>query len=513
MNYKAVKYTVGQIFKSVAALLVIPFITSALYGELADAQLLLVYIVTALVLLSLGCVLTKEVPDDKNYYAREGILTVGLSWIAITLIGTLPLMFGNYGKELYESLTFFDWLFETASGFSTTGATVLSGAQIEGMSRGLLMWRSLTHWIGGMGILVFILALAPASGGSGMQMMQNESTGFSVSKLVGRTTLSAKILYIMYTTLTLLQFIFLVCSQSFKGGTDAFHALILSFSTAGTGGFSASAGSVGDFNAYVQTVVGVFMLLFGINFTLFFLVLVGRWKDALKSEELRFYIIVILASLILISINLWLGESKYETFWIALPYAAFTTVSVITTTGFDITASSGFVDSGSWPAFSIAVLLVLMFIGGCAGSTSGGFKCSRALLLLKAAWASLKSALNPNAVYVVRLDGKKVEDKVISGVANFFALYMIIVVAGAALVALDPAAGLGEQPIIDALMSVMTCLGNVGPKLTEIVGASSTFVQYAPATKVLFSAVMLIGRLEIYPMLLLFAPKTYSRKY
>lgn len=513
MNFKAVKYTLGQIFKLVSALFLIPFITSAVYGELGDPYILFAYLVPMLVLLSLGFVLSKDTPEDGTFYSREGIVTVGLSWILITLIGALPLMIGNYGKALYDGMTYFDWFFESASGFSTTGATVLTGAQIESMSRGLLMWRSLTHWIGGMGILIFILAILPASGTSGMRMMQSESTGFSVGKLVSRTAITAKLLYVMYTALTLLQFVMLVSSAGMPGGTSPFHALILSFGTAGTGGFTATAGSVGDFNVYVQTVVGVFMMLFGINFGLYYLTLIGKFKDAIRNEELRWYLFIILGAVFIISLDLWLSESKYTSFFMAAPYAAFTTVSIITTTGFDITASSGLVDSGNWPALSNAVLLLIMFVGGMAGSTSGGFKCSRIAIIVKSAYCSLRSAINPNAVYVVKLDGKKVDDKIVSGVSNFFALFMLIMVLGTALVAIDPATGTGEQSIFDALSSVLSCLSNVGPKVTEIVGPTSNFGLYAPATKVLFSFIMLAGRLEIYPMLLLFAPKTYTKKF
>ena len=513
MNYRIIRHTIGQILKMIAALLSVPFITSAVCGELSDHRVLFAFIVPALIMLALGYVLAGEPPEDKTFYSREGIVIVGASWVVISVLGALPFLFWSAGKDLYAQLNFIDWLFESASGFSTTGATVLSGAQMAGMSRGLLMWRSLSQWIGGMGILLFALAVLPSSAGaSGLFLLQNETTGFTAGKLVSKTTINAKILYIVYGLLTALMILALSLTGLSSGGTDFFNAVILSLGTASTGGFAASAGSVGDFNVAVQVIVGIFMLLFGINFGLYFMLLIGRGRSVLKSEELRFYLIVTALVITVISLNLWLATDGYGSFWNALGIAAFTSVSIITTTSYDITVASGF-SVHEWAAFSQVLLLGLMFIGGCAGSTSGGFKCSRVIILVKSAYAKCKGILNPNAVYTVKLDGKKLDDKTVSGVSNFFVLYMLIFLLGSVLISLDPFVSGSGQPLLTSLSSVLSSISNVGPGLAPETGMAGNYAGLLPVSKAFLSIVMLVGRLEIYPMLLLLSPKTYTRKY
>lgn len=512
MNYKVIRHTIGQIFRLMSALMFIPFITSAFYGELSDPYIVLAFVVTALLMLAIGFLFTQSPPKDRTVFVKEGMITVGISWLLISIIGALPLFIGNMGKPLYENLTFVDWLFESTSGFTTTGASILSGTQIESMSRGCLMWRSLTHWIGGMGVLLFVLALLPSTAGAaGMQFVQAESSGYSVGKLVSKTTLSAKILYVIYGSLTLLEVAALALTNLAPGGADVFNAFILAFGTAGTGGFAATAGSVGDFNVAVQAIVGVFMFLFGINFGLYFLLLTGRIKDALKNHELHFYVGCTVVIIFAISFCLWLSSSPFENFWTALPYAAFTTVSLMTTSGFDITAKAG-VDFTLWPAFAVVLLLIAMFVGGSAGSTGGGFKCSRILVLAKAAASRCKSIINPHAVYAVKMDGKPLDDKTVSGVLAYLLLYIGILIAVTILLCLDPIVADSGQPLLTAFSASLSGISNIGPGLTQVIGPAGSFGGFAAASKILMSVTMLLGRLEIFPMLLLLMPRTYSRK-
>ncbi len=515
MNYKTVIYTIGQILKMVACLMALPLLTALICGE-TSARSIMSFVVPMLVGLGAGFVLTRSRPVEMSFYAREGFLIVGFSWIVISLLGALPFAIGTFGDERFADLSFMDWLFESVSGFTTTGTTILhqtaAGHQIDIMYacgyRGLLLWRSLTHWIGGMGVLVFVLAVLPsASGASGIFLMQAESTGPTVGKLVSRMSSTARLLYIIYTVMTIVEIALLSIAGFFDGGMNFFQAVVLSFGTAGTGGFAATSGSVGDFGIYVQVVVGIFMFLFGINFNLYYLLFIGKAKDLLKNEELRVYVGCLVAGIIITTVNLRVGMgevAEYSNFWSALGVASFTAVSLMTSTGY-ATA-----DFSSWPVLSHGILLLLMFIGACAGSTGGGFKCSRFLILVKCAIMRCRKLLNPRAVYSVKIDGKRLDDEVASGVTGYFTVYVLILLFSVLLVCIDVGA-LGDNPLVTSFSSVLTTLNNIGPGMTPIVGPSGSFFAFAPATKLLFCLLMLFGRLEIYPILMLFTPRTYTR--
>lgn len=501
----------------IAAFLVVPLVTSLVCGEMT-LRLACAFIVPMLVCLGVGFVLTRERPQNPSFYTREGLLIVGFSWIIISLIGALPFAIGTLGNENFADLSYIDWFFESVSGFTTTGSSVLhsvdAGHQIDLMYetgyRGLLMWRSLTHWLGGMGVLIFVLAVLPsASGASGIHLMQAESTGPSVGKIVSRMRGTARILYVIYAVLTLVEILLLTIGSAFDGSMNFFHAVILSFGTAGTGGFAATSGSVGDFGLYVQIVVTVFMFIFGVNFNLYYMILVGRAIEAVKKEELRFYVIMLFAVMLLLTFNVWLGADRTtagyaDSFWSSLQYTSFTAVSLMTSTGYATT------DFTTWPTLSRGLLLLLMFIGASAGSTGGGFKCARFLILIKSALMRCRKVINPRAVYAVKMDGKKLDDEAAGSVNGYFVVYALILFLSTLIVCIDVGA-LGDNQLASAFSSSLTMLNNIGPGMTSVIGPAGDFFLFAPPTKILFSFLMLCGRLEIYPILMLFSPRTYSR--
>lgn len=516
MNVRIVFYHIGQIMRVLAAFLVVPLFTSLICGELTF-RMACAYVVPMLVSLGVGFVLTRSRPADTSFYAREGLLIVGFSWIIISLLGALPFTIGTFGDARFADLSYIDWLFESVSGFTTTGSSILhttaAGHQIDIMYasgyRGLLMWRSLTHWLGGMGVLVFVLAILPSSGASGIHLMQAESTGPSIGKLVSRMRGTARILYVIYAVMTLVEILFLVIGSAFDEHMNFFHAIILSMGTAGTGGFAATSGSVGDFGLYVQIVVTIFMFLFGVNFNLYYMLLIGQIIGVIKREELRFYFLTLVGAILVLTFNVRLGADRgavgyADSFWSSLQYTSFTAVSLMTSTGFATT------DFTAWPTFSRALLLLLMFIGACAGSTGGGFKCSRFLILVKSAVVRCRKIVNPRAVYAVKMDGKRLDDDVVNGVSGYFVVYVLILFLSTLVICLDVGA-LGTNPLETAFSSALTFFNNIGPGLTKAVGPSGDFFAFAVPTKILFSFLMLFGRLEIYPILMLFSPKTYSR--
>lgn len=517
MNVRMVLYTMGQVLRVFAVFLIVPLVTAAVSGE-TSARSLSAFLVPMIVCLALGSLLCLRRPSDTSFYAREGLIIVGFGWIAISLLGALPFAIGTYGDPRFADLTYVDWLFESISGFTTTGSSVLHstpyGHQVDIMYesgyRGLLMWRSLAHWIGGMGILVFILAVLPSvSMASGIHLMQAESPGPTVDKLVSRMRGTARILYLIYAAMTLLQIGLLLIAIPFDGAMNVFHAVIVSFGTAGTGGFAATSGNIGDFGPYVRAVVAVFMFLFAVNFNIYYMILLGRLRAALGREELRFYFFMVVASIALVTVNVWLAAPDYPGMTPglggALGDAAFAVVSCVTSTGF-ATA-----DFSYWPAFSRALLLLLMFIGGNAGSTCGGFKCSRFLILVKSVVVRCRKTLSPNGVYTVRLDGKRVADETVRGVNGYFVLYAAILLAATLLLCLDPCTATTGQPLLTAFSSSVTCFNNVGPGMTTLVGPMGDFSAYALPSTLLLGVLMLCGRLEIYPILMLFSPRTYRR--
>lgn len=420
-----------------------------------------------------------------RFYAREGMISVGVGWIIMSLIGALPFWISQ------EIPQFLDAFFETVSGFTTTGASILTN--VEGMSNSMLYWRSFTHWIGGMGVLVFLLAIVPASGkGSGftMHLLRAESPGPNVGKLVPRMRETAMILYILYMILTVLDIIFLLF-----GGMSVLEAVCTAFGTAGTGGFGLKNDSMAGYSPYIQNVCTVFMLLFGVNFSCYYMLFIGRIKDVFRDEELRFYVGMILGSIILIAVNVrGMFASWEETF----RHVAFQVATIITTTGF---ATTNF---DLWPTFSKTILIILMFCGACAGSTGGGFKCGRVLLLFKSLNRNVHKTLNPQKIKVVRNNGQMISEKVLDNLHIYLIAYVFIMITSILVISLD------GQSLTTTTTAVIACFNNIGPGF-DAVGPVSNYHMFSPIAKLVLIFDMLAGRLEIFPILLLCARSTWKK--
>ena len=421
---------------------------------------------------------------EGRYYAREGFLIVGLGWLVLSAVGALPFWISG------EIPHYVDALFEVISGFTTTGASILTS--VEDMSRALLFWRSFTHWLGGMGILVFLLAVVPmGKGGYSVHLLRAESPGPSVDKLVPKTRQSATILYSIYIALTVLCVLFLLA-----GGMPLFDSLCTAFGTAGTGGFGIKNSSMAAYSPYLQTVCTVFMALFGVNFTVYFLLLLGKVKQALLGEELRLYLGIILGSMALITWNilpLYGGSVRA-----ALHDAAFSVSSVMTTTGF-ATA-----DFNLWPQLSRTILVILMVVGACAGSTGGGIKCSRVLLLLRSLRTRMRQMLHPRSVSLVRLEGRTVGEETVQGVYTYMTAYCAIAILSILLLSLD------NLSLETNFTAVMACLNNIGPGL-DLVGPTGNYAHFSDLSKLVLMLNMLLGRLEIFPLLIMLSPHTWKR--
>ncbi len=421
---------------------------------------------------------------EGRYYAREGFLIVGLGWLVLSAVGALPFWISG------EIPHYVDALFEVISGFTTTGASILTS--VEDMSRALLFWRSFTHWLGGMGILVFLLAVVPmGKGGYSVHLLRAESPGPSVDKLVPKTRQSATILYSIYIALTVLCVLFLLA-----GGMPLFDSLCTAFGTAGTGGFGIKNSSMAAYSPYLQTVCTVFMALFGVNFTVYFLLLLGKVKQALLGEELRLYLGIMLGSMALITWNilpLYGGSVRA-----ALHDAAFSVSSVMTTTGF-ATA-----DFNLWPQLSRTILVILMVVGACAGSTGGGIKCSRVLLLLRSLRTRMRQMLHPRSVSLVRLEGRTVGEETVQGVYTYMTAYCAIAILSILLLSLD------NLSLETNFTAVMACLNNIGPGL-DLVGPTGNYAHFSDLSKLVLMLNMLLGRLEIFPLLIMLSPHTWKR--
>ena len=420
---------------------------------------------------------------ENHFYAREGFLIVGLGWIVLSAVGALPFWLSG------EIPRFVDALFEVISGFTTTGASILTA--VEDMSRGLLFWRSFTHWLGGMGILVFVLAVVPVGeGGYSLYVLRAESPGPTVDKLVPKMKQSAMILYGIYIALTVLDVIFLLA-----GGMDLFEALCTAFGTAGTGGFGVKNDSMAGYSPYIQSVCTVFMALFGVNFSLYFLLLLGRVKDVLKSDELRLYLGIMLGSMGAIALNI---RSLFPSLREAFHHAAFAVSSIMTTTGFATE------DFDLWPQFSRTILVILMVVGASAGSTGGGIKCARVVILFRTLKARLRQMLHPRSVNLVRMEGKTVSDDTIQGVYTYMTAYCAIAILSMLLLSLD------DLSMETNFTAVMACLNNIGPGL-DLVGPTRNYAHFSDLSKVVLMLNMLLGRLEIFPLLLMLSPRTWRK--
>ncbi len=482
MNYKLVFFNTGKVVLTESVMLLICSIISFIYGEIWTACS---FIISAIIALSLGLLAVINLKNhDGHMYAKEGFITVSISWIILSVIGSFPFIISG-------TLGFFDAIFESVSGFTTTGASVI--ADVDAIGKGLIFWRSFTHFIGGMGIIVFVVAITAKTDDRSINVLKAEMPGPVVDKLVPKSKNTARILYRIYVGMTLIMAVLL-----FLGGNDVFNSIVISLGTAGTGGFSPTNAGIGGLNAYSQWIVAVFMFLFGINFNLYYLLLMGKIKQCFKSSELWLYIGIVLVSVAVITGNL-MYVGNYTVFSDALRDSTFQVCTIISTTGY---ATKNF---EVWPSVSKAVLFVLMFIGGCAGSTAGGFKISRIGLLGRGIKREIRKVVQPRTVRVVMVDGKKVEDGTVSSVGLYLALYLAFLFVAFLLISFD------GFSLLTNFSACVVCLNNVGPGFAGV-GPMETYASYSAFSKVVLSLTMLFGRLEIYPLLLTFLPSTWIKR-
>lgn len=478
MNKRVVFNTTGYILLAEAALLLLPALVAGIYGESTVSS----FLISAGVCGLGGLGLRFFKPESTAIYAKEGFVIVALSWLLMSVFGALPFVISGYIPN------YIDALFETVSGFSTTGATILS--DVEALGKGLLFWRSLTHWIGGMGVLVFVLVVLPLGGERSMHIMRAEVPGPTAGKLVPKMRNTAKLLYLMYFGLTILEIVFLLA-----GGMGFYDSVIAAFGTAGTGGFLNYSASIAHFNSpYFEYVIGIFMLLFGVNFNLYYLILIRKGREIFKNEELRVYLAIVAVCVAAITVNI---RNVYDSLEAAFRYAFFQVAAVITTTGY-ITA-----DYGVWPQFSRTLLLTIMFIGACAGSTGGGMKISRIMLLLKSCKQGISRMLHPKAVTTVQLEKKPVEASVVRDASVYLICFALICVISILLLSAD------RFDFETDFSVVVSCMNNVGPAMGSI-GATGSYGDFSALSKLVLSMDMLFGRLEIFPMLILFSPSVWK---
>jgi trk system potassium uptake protein TrkH len=477
MNRSIILHILGWLLTVEAALLTLPSIVAVIYREKSG----LAFIITIVLCLIIGIPLIRYKPKSKLFFSKEGFIAVALGWIVLGIMGALPFYISR------EIPSYIDALFETISGFSTTGSSILT--DVESLSKCMLFWRSFTHWIGGMGILVFILAIMPLTGGEGIHILRAESPGPSISKLTPKLKNTALTLYLIYFGMTVLQIILLLC-----GGMELFDSLVISFGTAGTGGFAVTNSGMAAYSTYDQVIVGIFMFLFGINFNIYYLILFRKFKTAFKCEELRTYFIVVLTAILMIALNL----GGLKNFLSSLHPAAFQVSSIITTTGYAT------VDFNSWPTFSKTVLFLLMFTGACAGSTCGSIKLSRIIILFKALGKELSFLMHKRSVKILKFNGNKIEHEVLRSTNVFFISYIFIFAFSVLLISLD------NLDFTSSFTAIAATLNNIGPGF-ELVGPMGNFSSFSVLSKFVIMFDMLAGRLEIFPILLLLSPGTWKK--
>lgn len=480
MNIRSIAYILGWILNLEAMFMLLPVATAVIYGESQGVA----FAVTAVLCLLVGYLLTHKKPARLGFYAREGFVATALGWIVMSVFGCLPFVMTG------EIPSFVDALFETVSGFTTTGASILN--DIEAMSRCALFWRSFTHWIGGMGVLVFLLAVLPMVGGSNMHLMRAESPGPSVGKLVPKMRYTAMILYLVYLALTAMEFVLLAL-----GGMSVFEALCTAFGTAGTGGFGVRADSIAGYSPYIQWVVTIFMIVFGVNFNVYFLLLMRRAKQAARCEEMHWYLGIIATATLLIFFNTFDRALSIEN---NLRNAAFQVASIITTTGFAT------VDFNLWPAFSRAILVALMFVGACAGSTGGGIKVSRFVIAGKASGRAMYNSMHPRAVRHIQFEGKEVRPETVNAVCIYF-LTVLFVFSGSVLIL-----SLENKDLVSTFTAVAATFNNIGPGLNAV-GPTANFASFTALSKFVMIFDMLAGRLELFPLLMLFHPTLWREAF
>ena len=485
MNFRMIGRFIAQIIYIEVGFMLPAFILALCYREGPAAKAYLITMLAASLAATGLFFLCRKAKT--SFHAREGLVCVGVSWITLSIVGAFPFLLSGAIPN------FIDALFEMVSGFTTTGASILT--EVEHLPKSILYWRSFSHWLGGMGVLVFLLAISPnhnsgQNTGFTMHLLRAESPGPDVGKLAPKMRSTATILYAIYIILTILNFIFLVA-----GRMPVFEAVCTALGTAGTGGFGVKNDSIAGYSPYLQNVCTVFMLLFGVNFSCYFLILTRQFKSVLKDEELRMYVGIVLLSTILITLNI---RGMYPTLGDSIRHAAFQVATIITTTGFATT------DFNLWPSFSKAILLFLMIIGACAGSTGGGLKCGRALLLLKSLRRNIRQILNPQKVQVVRNNGQKVSEKVLENTNAYLAAYVVIIIGSFIVISLD------GFSVTTNLSAVLACFNNIGPGL-DLVGPTGNYSAYSMLSKLILIADMLAGRLEIFPILILVSRSTWKR--
>lgn len=479
MNYAMILFILGHLLRYEAIFMLLPAATGLIYGE----RQAVAYLCVALLIFLLGSVLTCRNVKSKQLYTRDGSVTVALGWIVLSIFGALPFTVGG------DIPFYVDALFETISGFTTTGASVLT--DVEALSHASIMWRSFTHWVGGMGVFVFILSLLPMVGGSTMQLMKAESPGPSVDKFVPRVKDTAKLLYSIYLVITAAQIVILLLAKM-----PLFDTLTLTFGTVGTGGFGIKNDSLASYTPLQQNIITFFMIISGINYSFYFLIISKKFKDALHLEEVRCYLGIILAAVVLITLNI---AHLYDTLGESVRHAFFQVGSIITTTGYSST------DFNLWPEFSKTILILLMITGACAGSTAGGFKISRLMILLKSILVELSSMIHPREVKKIRMDGQVVKPEVLRTAHVYLVIYWTFFLGSILLISID------NFDFTTNFTAVAATFNNIGPGLAGV-GPMSNFHSYSVFSKFVLMIGMLIGRLELYPIMLLLLPATWKRK-
>ena len=483
MNIKMVFSILGRTLLIEAGLLLCPLLVGIIYGENTWSD----YLIPIGVLIVIGLPLALLKLKDRSIHVKEGFVTVAFVWILMSLVGALPFVLSGAIPN------YIDALFETVSGFTTTGASIMDGvhtAAIDDLSHSLQFWRLSTHWIGGMGVLVFVLAILPGYNSGIMHVFRAESPGPSVGKLVSKLTRTARILYGIYILMTAIEAILLIC-----GGMSVYEAVVHSFSTAGTGGFGIKGDSIASYSVYHQMVIAVFMFLFAVNFNLYYLILIGNFKKAIKSEEFIVYSVMVVGATLAIALNIL---SACANFGDAIRLSFFQVTSISSTTGF-ATA-----DFDTWPALSKAILVALMIVGACGGSTGGGIKVSRIVILVKSGISDIRRMLHPRSAVSTKVEGEVLNKETERNVHTYFILWVAIVLVCTILLSIDC------NDVLTNFTATLACIGNIGPGL-NYVGPSLNFGFYSPYCKILLSFVMLVGRLEIFPMILMFAPRTWKR--
>ncbi len=482
MNKRMIGFVIGRLLLLEAMLMVLPLGVSFIYGE--SLKYKGAYFGVIILLIAMGLVLSFKSPENMSIQGREGFVIVALSWILMSAFGALPFVITK------EIPSFIDAFFETVSGFTTTGSSIITDLSL--ISRSNLFWRSFTHLVGGMGVLVLVLAIFPKHSPGSVHVMKAEVPGPTFGKLVSKLSATARVLYKIYLVMTGIMIVLLML-----GGLDWFESSLLAFGTAGTGGFGVRNGSILPYNsAYVDMVLAVGMLVFGVNFNIYYFILIGKVKDALSNEELKYYLIIVGTAVALIFINI---STTYKSMGHALRDIFFTVSSVITTTGFSTA------DFGKWPVFSQTVLLLLMFFGACAGSTAGGLKISRVIMMAKMFVAEIKQMISPNRVVSIKYEHKPLDSKVKKGVANYFIVYIGIFTVLLLVVSMT------TDDFLTAFSAVAATFNNIGPGLGKV-GPAFSFADMTDVSKIFLSFGMLAGRLELFPMLILFAPETWRIK-